>query len=735
MSHPTDAQKSRIGFCSAPWTDCITYADGSLKACDRNIAGFGNWQVSGLKRTWESDSFQEFRRAISEGRYPNQDCASCHNNGTQRTALSSLVGAYHLHYQYLAKHLGQETLPELALLYPLLLQKERSEETDASLARFFAELDRLRQSEARAYETAPRFHQALVKLRVIAESLEDYLGGVLRPRRVATFRQSQLQAKCTARCVMCVGLYTGEIANGPTMGAEYIDEAFAEMEDVTDFWCNGAEYLFFKDWKKVALKLANEGVKMRVSTNGILLNEANIDFMLDHGILGFLTVSLDGATKSTMEAIRIRANFDKNMERIRYLLRRATELGQHFEFTAAFVMMRRNLPELPRFVRLMKELMPEECLPLVTVLCQPLENFSVDGYRQFVHREHHALLGEEELRRIFQETHLAQRETGVRVSFYNQCLDDFVAAGMPFPKFFARADDIEYFRNGLLRGDGGFAGLDAILDRELLTEAGNASPRSSAETERLTSRLLEHLRGNGVVAETMREFPAFAEELPQLLARYLESYQPRMVGEMAEFGAAGANAWVEKEFSAAASRLRYDLDSVAAHLAAELAKKFPDHAYLTKAVDTAIAASRYVTIKLAAMKSELIHFRKAGLVVVAKRYQFAPHRRGDCLYHPFATRPALAMRVTRQLVAMHDGQVVPSDARLVVSLRDENSGEPRPLPAMSESRDQMRALLFLLLHSVKVRLIGNRKSPFLWKLSVLYRRLFATLGVKARGVW
>jgi MoaA/NifB/PqqE/SkfB family radical SAM enzyme len=530
--------KDLIGFCSAPWTDCITYADGSLKACDRNVASFGNWQELGLKGAWESDAFQKFREDIRSGRYPDKDCASCHNNGTQRTATSSLLGAYAIHYNFLKAFHGGEEMPPLEALHPLLSLKSRNEDSDRALPPYFAFLEQLKHQFSSEYEANSDFRNAIVKLVVIGESLEDYLNGALKPRRVATFRQSQLQAKCTARCVMCAGLYTREIIDGPTLDEKYVDEAFAQIEDVTDFWCNGAEYLFYPGWKKVAKMLADQGVKTRVSTNGILLTEQNIDFLLDNRMLGFLTMSLDAAKKETMETTRVRVNFEKNLARVRYLFEKAYRIGHRFEFTAAFVMMKRNLRELPDFIRLIKAQIPSGYggLGYVTVLCQPLENFSIDGYRRFVHKEHHSLLGEEELRRIFSEAFEAAKETGIYVSFYNQNLTDFVNQGMPFPKFFPRKMDMDIILDQLEKREQ-FWEEESIDFNTILLGRKNGVYFSSSRFREFVSNALG---ANSVFRETLREFPEMAAEVEKRMDSYcehfLEEYRERAEAFLAGLG-------------------------------------------------------------------------------------------------------------------------------------------------------------------------------------------------------
>jgi len=348
------------------------------------------------------------------------------------------------------------------------------------------------------------------------------------PRRIAPFRQSQLQAKCTARCIMCAGLYTGEIINGPTMDSQYIDEAFAKIEDVVDFWCNGAEYLYYKEWKKIALMLAEEGTKLRISTNGILLTEPTIRFMVDNKLLAFLTISLDAATKETMESTRINVNFKKNMDCMKELFRYAHEKDYYFEFTAAFVMMKRNLHELPDFVRLVQSLRPKGCKLQITVLCQPLENFDVEDYRSFVHEEHHSLVGEKKLKEIFEEVYQAHLDTGIEISFYNEKIREFREKGMPFPKFFPRKSDIDLLARKYEKQS---KTLDAC---KFLLEDGlqNLIFAADYDQERIRFFLIEKLRSNifqnPVIDETQKEFPELKSRLDRAILIFVDKFMNKM---------------------------------------------------------------------------------------------------------------------------------------------------------------------------------------------------------------
>ncbi|HEY8279095.1 MAG TPA: radical SAM/SPASM domain-containing protein [Bdellovibrionota bacterium] len=640
--------KSLIGFCSAPWTDCITYADGALRACDRNDTSFGNWQEGGLYSTWHSDQFQEFRRLMAEGKYPNESCASCHNNGTQRTAHSSLVGAFVVHQEFLNVHFGK-SFPELEKMHEILFRKTRDEESDAALASYFGLINALRTSPD--FSTNPQVHQAVVKLQVIGESLEDYLAGELKPRRLATFRQSQLQAKCTARCVMCAGKYTGEIVSGPTMDAKYVDEAFARPEDITDFWCNGAEYLFYKEWKKVALMLAEQGVKLRLSTNGILLNEATIQFIIDNKILRFLTLSLDAATKETLESTRVNVKFDKVMERIRFLLKYSAERNYIFEFTAAFVLMKRNLHELPAFVRLIHSLRPKNCRNLITVLCQPLENFDVEGYRRFVHQEHHTLLGEQELRRIFTETHKAGKETGVSVTFYNQKLNDFMESGMPIPAFFPRRSDVDLILADIAAIDQRFP----VVFNEIWNEIESWLRRSGFQRDKLRELLATHLHqlnfGSEVIRVTAEKFPDLQEKIDQCTEKFV-------------------------------NRIIHKIDA-----------------------------------------ATVVH-RHNGKALATKKYVIDPISKGQGVFLESGFRATALLAIFGNRALLMNGYVIPLQ-KLKVLAETDGRAVTVGIPGASLV---LIGFLHSAIHYAKERLIGNRKSKLLWKLSVIYRSTLKFLG-------
>lgn len=173
-------------------------------------------------------------------------------------------------------------------------------------------------------------------------------------------------------------------------------------------------------------------------------------FLIDNRLLDLLTVSMDAASKGMLESIRVNVKFEALLERLRFLFHYAKEKQYYFQFTASFVMMRKNLHELPDFIRIIRSIAGDAYDPPLTVLCQPLENFSIPEYRSFVHQEHHSLIGEEKLKKIFLAAAEAGQENQVIVRFYNQTLEDFIAEGMHFPCFFPKELDEELFLKSVI---------------------------------------------------------------------------------------------------------------------------------------------------------------------------------------------------------------------------------------------------------------------------------------------
>ncbi|MBD3309188.1 radical SAM protein [candidate division KSB3 bacterium] len=119
----------------------------------------------------------------------------------------------------------------------------------------------------------------------------------------------------------------------------------------------GAEPLYAKDFPKMLEIVADYDIPHTAFfTNGTLLNEQNITTIIASGI-SLITISFDGATAHTYEAIRRGAKFDRVINNIRLLQHIKRQMASstpalHF----GVVLMQTNIAELPDLLRLAKDL-------------------------------------------------------------------------------------------------------------------------------------------------------------------------------------------------------------------------------------------------------------------------------------------------------------------------------------------------------------------------------------------
>ncbi len=418
-------------FCAAPWVEGVLYQSGVLRTCCRNGTPFGNWKTLGLQDSWHSENFIHFRKSIVEGKFPDSSCKNCYHNGTVRSLSSELSGPFGVYSQIIVAFFKKKW-PNIEKLREQFTLKQANNQTENILTQYFSALQDL---EAQKFSFPLEVQQALNKLRVIGHVTKAFLEGNLKPPIVAPFRQVQLVAKCNARCIQCPGLYTGEIINGHGLEEEYIENAFFQVENIFDFFMMGSEFLVYKRWKKIADYLVSNGVKLSISTNSIRLIPENIRYLIDNQVIRTLNISMDGATKETVESIRVNVKYDELIENIAFLFRYATEKKYDFTLSISFVLMKRNYDEFPQLVQLMNQLRGDYPLPKVQVYCQSLENYgSPEEYVDFVSREHHTLVDKTDLVTAFKETLHISKSTGIPVqAFYSQPLENFIEEGCPFP--------------------------------------------------------------------------------------------------------------------------------------------------------------------------------------------------------------------------------------------------------------------------------------------------------------
>jgi radical SAM protein with 4Fe4S-binding SPASM domain len=170
--------------------------------------------------------------------------------------------------------------------------------------------------------------------------------------------QIEVTSACNLKCRMCLVRYAPPVnkAEGAIpydVFTRIVDEN-PNLERVT---LQGlGEPLLHPRIVDMVRYLAERGIRCGFNTNATLLTPRRARALVDAGI-GWLHVSLDGATPDVYESVRDGARFDDAVRNLRALVAAKRERGgdaPHVE--VAFVAMRRNLDDLPGLVRLVADI-------------------------------------------------------------------------------------------------------------------------------------------------------------------------------------------------------------------------------------------------------------------------------------------------------------------------------------------------------------------------------------------
>lgn len=408
---------------------------GTMVPCCRSSFSYGDWQEAGIQNTWNSKQARLFRSKIVAGEFPTGDCESCYSKGTGAN-LKKMLGMPLQRLATIVKEHNAFGLGRIGRLRDLFDKKDMDNEATEILADYFQVLD-----AHLANATDEIYLRAVQKLRVIGNIVRSFLSGDLAPKEAAPVRQINAAAVCNARCIHCPFLYTREIVRGvPMPNGEYkkrmnageIREAFAAEDSIIDFFVNGSEFFLVDGWRIVAKKLKTSCVQLRISTNGMLLTEGNVRFLVDNGYISKLNVSLDGAKKETVEKIRKNVSFEMVCRNIHFVYEYTAHTNFPLDISFSFCLMKNNFHELPEFVRLVSGLRGGHSVSNARIMIQPLETRGPRNYLQFVEREHHEAVSREELRATLEETQRQADLHGIPVGiYYIHWLKDYLANGCP----------------------------------------------------------------------------------------------------------------------------------------------------------------------------------------------------------------------------------------------------------------------------------------------------------------
>lgn len=262
------------------------------------------------------------------------------------------------------------------------------------------------------------------------QTLRDFLLGNSRPSSIAPFRAATVIGICNARCVQCPMKFNGEIQDGyltkDGKRERYIDYeqlllSLVHGGDILSFSPVASEILIYPHWKSLAIKLRDLGVKLRFSTNGSALVERNVEFLIDNAVLSAMTFSIDAATKSTYDNLRVNLKFETIVENIKYFFHYAAKNNYSIQVGFSFCLMKRNYSEMAGFVDLVDSFrLAGENKISVGIGIHSLQQVGPKGYLNFMKEEHHSTIEPVSLGRAFAGMQERADALGIQVTVFNK---------------------------------------------------------------------------------------------------------------------------------------------------------------------------------------------------------------------------------------------------------------------------------------------------------------------------
>jgi MoaA/NifB/PqqE/SkfB family radical SAM enzyme len=166
--------------------------------------------------------------------------------------------------------------------------------------------------------------------------------------------QLEVTRSCNLRCTMCLVRYR-DVPNRRegSMPFETFRRVVDELPDLRAITLQGlGEPLLAPDLYRMIEYATARGITIGFNTNATLLTRARAERLI-RARLDWLHVSIDGATAGTYESIRDGSSFERVRRNLRGMVAARRELTSDLPaLTLIFVAMRRNVAELPAFVRM-----------------------------------------------------------------------------------------------------------------------------------------------------------------------------------------------------------------------------------------------------------------------------------------------------------------------------------------------------------------------------------------------
>jgi radical SAM protein with 4Fe4S-binding SPASM domain len=163
--------------------------------------------------------------------------------------------------------------------------------------------------------------------------------------------QVEVTASCNLKCRMCIVRYQPTLPRSASMSFVRFKRLLEQMPSVRELSLQGiGEPLLAPDLYEMIAYASARGIEVGFNSNATLLTRRAGERLIDAG-LGWMCISLDGATKETYEFVRDQASWETVERNITGFVDLLRERGAARPvLSLVMVLMKRTLPELPAVV-------------------------------------------------------------------------------------------------------------------------------------------------------------------------------------------------------------------------------------------------------------------------------------------------------------------------------------------------------------------------------------------------
>lgn len=184
----------------------------------------------------------------------------------------------------------------------------------------------------------------------LTRARSSYAEGAARSGGLPLQLYAEVSARCNLRCTMCAIGYDTRYASGSDRPAYFSPALFARLRPIFPSLLHAnlfglGEPLLNPHLVAYVRELADAGARVSFHTNGTLVDDRKAMALARAGV-AHVTVSIDGATPATYEAIRQGAKWEHVLRGIRALVRAGQRYGRP-TVDLAMVAMRANVHEIP----------------------------------------------------------------------------------------------------------------------------------------------------------------------------------------------------------------------------------------------------------------------------------------------------------------------------------------------------------------------------------------------------